>query len=89
MLPFDSFVNSSNDIEGKYIAFVDTNNDRHLLQVSNDFQSHLILIGPEGNFANVELELAVKTGFKAVNLGSNTLRTETAGMVAGTILNLI
>ena len=42
----------------------------------------LILIGPEGDFDEVEIELAEKNGFKSISLGDSRLRTETAGLVA-------
>jgi 16S rRNA (uracil1498-N3)-methyltransferase len=41
-----------------------------------------ILIGPEGDFSEKEVELALKHGYEAVHLGESRLRTETAGMVA-------
>ncbi len=41
-----------------------------------------ILIGPEGDFSETEIELALKHGYEAVHLGQSRLRTETAGMVA-------
>jgi 16S rRNA (uracil1498-N3)-methyltransferase len=46
----------------------------------------LILIGPEGDFSPKEVELAIKEGFLPVTLGENRLRTETAGLVAVTLL---
>jgi 16S rRNA (uracil1498-N3)-methyltransferase len=48
--------------------------------------SALILIGPEGDFSAKEVELALAEGFIPVTLGSNRLRTETAGVVAATLL---
>lgn len=42
----------------------------------------LVLIGPEGDFSEREVEMALATGFKAVSLGNSRLRTETAGVVA-------
>lgn len=41
-----------------------------------------VLVGPEGGFAEAELELAVRAGFKAIRLGPRVLRTETAGLAA-------
>lgn len=38
-----------------------------------------VIIGPEGGFAEDEVEAVVRTGGKAVTLGRTTLRTETAG----------
>ncbi|HTI91812.1 MAG TPA: 16S rRNA (uracil(1498)-N(3))-methyltransferase [Puia sp.] len=48
--------------------------------------SQLILIGPEGDFSPKEIESALKGGFLPVTLGDNRLRTETAGVVAATLL---
>lgn len=42
----------------------------------------LILIGPEGDFTELEINSALAEGFSPVSLGNNRLRTETAGMVA-------
>jgi len=49
----------------------------------------LILIGPEGDFSNDEVELAIKEGFIPVSLGDSRLRTETAALVACHTVNLI
>ena len=40
-----------------------------------------VFIGPEGGFAEEEIEMAVKAGFTPVTLGHRILRTETAGLV--------
>jgi len=48
--------------------------------------STLILIGPEGDFSPKEVELALAREFTPVTLGNNRLRTETAGIVAATLL---
>ena len=48
--------------------------------------TQLILIGPEGDFSPKEIESALKEGFLPVTLGDNRLRTETAGVVAATLL---
>ncbi|MBQ3248451.1 MAG: 16S rRNA (uracil(1498)-N(3))-methyltransferase [Alistipes sp.] len=42
----------------------------------------LILIGPEGDFSEEEITFAVQNGFKAISLGKERLRTETAAVVA-------
>jgi|HubBroStandDraft_2_1064218.scaffolds.fasta_scaffold130065_2 16S rRNA (uracil1498-N3)-methyltransferase len=48
--------------------------------------SSIILIGPEGDFSTKEIELALSNGFLPVTLGDTRLRTETAGIVAATLL---
>jgi 16S rRNA (uracil1498-N3)-methyltransferase len=48
----------------------------------------LVLIGPEGDFTPQEIELALSKNFTAVSLGNTRLRTETAGVIAATLLML-
>ena len=43
-------------------------------------QKCAIFIGPEGGFADAEIELALESGVQPVTLGKRILRTETAGM---------
>lgn len=49
----------------------------------------LVLVGPEGDFDSTELELLTAEGFQQVTLGNYRLRTETAGIVACTLLNCL
>lgn len=44
--------------------------------------SHIILIGPEGDFSESEIAVARANNFIPVSLGSTRLRTETAGVFA-------
>jgi 16S rRNA (uracil1498-N3)-methyltransferase len=48
--------------------------------------SQIILIGPEGDFTNDEINLAFQHHFVPVALGETRLRTETAGIVSAAIL---
>lgn len=48
-----------------------------------------ILIGPEGDFSEEEVDLAMEKGFYPVSLGDARLRTETAALVACATVNLI
>ncbi|HEV7331941.1 MAG TPA: RsmE family RNA methyltransferase [Flavisolibacter sp.] len=48
--------------------------------------SSTILIGPEGDFTPAEIAAALKQQFAPVALGNTRLRTETAGIVAATLL---
>jgi 16S rRNA (uracil1498-N3)-methyltransferase len=43
-------------------------------------ETHIILIGPEGDFSQLEIDRAKELDFIPVSLGSNRLRTETAGI---------
>jgi 16S rRNA (uracil1498-N3)-methyltransferase len=53
------------------------------LEIANDVQ---ILIGPEGDFSPAEIELALQKDYLHTSLGNTRLRTETAGIVAATLL---
>ncbi len=48
-----------------------------------------LLIGPEGGLDDAELERAAQAGFAPVRLGPRVLRTETAGIVALTVLQAL
>ena len=58
-------------------------------KISSDQEKFTILIGPEGDFSNTEIETAIKAGYAAVSLGNNRLRTETAGIVACHSISLL
>lgn len=45
-------------------------------------EAALVLIGPEGDFSQEEIDLAVANGFEEITLGRERLRTETAAVVA-------
>ncbi|MDO4164967.1 MAG: 16S rRNA (uracil(1498)-N(3))-methyltransferase [Bacteroides sp.] len=48
----------------------------------------LVLIGPEGDFSEEEVQKAIENGFQPISLGRSRLRTETAALVACHIMNL-
>lgn len=48
----------------------------------------LVLIGPEGDFSEEEVKMAIEQGFQPISLGRSRLRTETAALVACHIMNL-
>ncbi len=50
-------------------------------------QSICLVIGPEGDFSANEVEIAMENGFVPTTLGASRLRTETAAIVAVTLLN--
>jgi 16S rRNA (uracil1498-N3)-methyltransferase len=48
-----------------------------------------VLIGPEGDFTDEEISLALTAGFQAVSLGRSRLRTETAGIYVASVINML
>lgn len=78
-----------NTTEIKLIAHCVEGEKQSLLNYKTNTPSNsIILIGPEGDFSPKEIDLALQHQFKPVTLGETRLRTETAGMVAATILKL-
>jgi 16S rRNA (uracil1498-N3)-methyltransferase len=57
--------------------------------INKSLSSQIILIVPEGDFSKKEIELAIQNHFIPVTLGETRLRTETAGVVAATLLKLL
>ena len=87
LAPFKSVLVSSST--QKFIAIIDLQNPQHLKTLARPGGNYLVLIGPEGDFSMEELQMALDNGFQKVSLGNTRLRTETAGLAACHILNLM
>lgn len=73
----------------KYIAHCLPEEKKQLTTHHSSLITHLsslLLIGPEGDFTEKEIAQALAQGYEPVALGNTRLRTETAGMVAATLL---
>lgn len=60
--------------------------EKNLLSKLEIEQNTIIMIGPEGDFTDTEINLALSKNYMPVSLGNTRLRTETAGVVAATLL---
>jgi 16S rRNA (uracil1498-N3)-methyltransferase len=74
---------------GLFIAHCEKTDRKKLSEVCIPGKNTLVLIGPEGDFSPEEIKLAINHQFVPVTLGSNRLRTETAGIVACHTVNLL
>jgi 16S rRNA (uracil1498-N3)-methyltransferase len=88
LVTFKDFVSQATEKQ-KFIAYVDANKGRHLKEAARPNESSVVLIGPEGDFSTEEISWSARHDFRQVSLGAHRLRTETAGVVACHILNLI
>lgn len=85
-IPFRKVIDDC-DHQQKFIAHCAEDAKRALTDVNNpSLLSKIILVGPEGDFTDAEIEYASAQHFIAVALGNTRLRTETAGIVAATLL---
>ena len=74
----------------KFIAHCEADKPRTPLATAlQPGQDTVVLIGPEGDFSEEEIALALECGFQPVSLGPSRLRTETAALYAVTAFNLI
>lgn len=87
MTDFDRFV--CQPFAGqKFIAHCYKNKKQELKDIVKPGEDAVVLIGPEGDFSEEEVNLALEHGFTPVSLGPSRLRTETAALVACHIINL-
>lgn len=88
MTDFNSFI--ARDFGGqKFIAHCYEGEKQLLKKVIHPGEDALVLIGPEGDFSEEEVEKAIANGFRPISLGKSRLRTETAALVACHTMNLL
>jgi len=80
-ITFKNFI-KSNTCSINYIAHCEETNKRTFKDVFVKEKAICILIGPEGDFSEKEINSALEKKYIAVSLGNTRLRTETAALVA-------
>jgi 16S rRNA (uracil1498-N3)-methyltransferase len=76
--------------EQLYIAHLPENAPAvQLAKAATTAGRYAVLIGPEGDFSEKEIQQSIAAGFQMVTLGPNRLRTETAALTACQLLNFI
>lgn len=88
LVSFNEFISRSFKSK-KYIAHCYEKSKTPLAQLYNKGEDALILIGPEGDFSEEEVENAINKGFEPISLGNTRLRTETACLVAMHTIHVI
>lgn len=78
---FTEFIKKTS-AENKFIAHCVETERKSLKNSVQPNENYVILIGPEGDFSQKEIDLALQNNYQAVLLGNTRLRTETAGVVA-------
>lgn len=85
-IPYASLLREAN-FDHRFIAHC-MEGPKERIQVAGGAASSLLLIGPEGDFTESELEEALQAGFQPVQLGETRLRTETAAFAGAVLLQL-
>ena len=79
LVKFSDFIKNLN-AETTFVAHCNENLERIHLRDIDSRENITFLIGPEGDFSDKEIQILVENGIKAVSLGNQRLRTETAGI---------
>ena len=85
MTTFKDFINSSSLLtphSSLFIAHCYDQPKQHLFNACQPGGDIIVMVGPEGDFSEEEVELALRNSYQAITLGESRLRTETAGVVA-------
>ncbi len=88
LTPYKDFVAHCN-APCKMIAHCEPQEKKYFAQNVAAGQDSCTLIGPEGDFSDEEIAMALHKGFLPTSLGNTRLRTETAGVAACAFLALI
>jgi 16S rRNA (uracil1498-N3)-methyltransferase len=87
LISFEKFIQTNKNTQ-KFIAHLDEK-AQPLQQIMQPQGNYCVLIGPEGDFSKEEIDIAQTADYQVVTLGNSRLRTETAGLVATTLINSI
>ena len=88
MVDFNYFIKNCTN-NHKYIGHLNHENTRMLSHVAPAGKNYCVMIGPEGDFTDKEILDAKDNEFDCILLNQARLRTETAGLAACQILNII
>jgi len=80
--PVTSFKSLSQSFDKQHYLAHCLDTEKTFISPAKILNNATLLIGPEGDFSESEIELALKAGVQAISLGDARLRTETAALVA-------
>ena len=86
-MKLDELINYDADLKILFTLNEKTKNIKKILEKNNKCDKILIVIGPEGGFIKKEEELLIDNGFFSCKMGDNVLRSETAPVVAISMIN--
>ncbi len=88
LIPVEKFYNQEFK-NFKCIAVCQQIDKSEFSEIAKRNQKITIMIGPEGDFSEKEINFAINSGFVPVSIGNYRYRTETAGIIACHTINLM
>lgn len=88
IVKFEEFIKTTT-VENKFIAHCESSDKNDFGKSIANKSDTLLLIGPEGDFSEQEIQLALGNNYFPVSLGDFRLRTETAGIFATAVFNAL
>lgn len=88
IVKFEEFIKTTT-VENKFIAHCESFDKNDFGKSIANKRDALLLIGPEGDFSEHEIQLAISNNYFPVSLGESRLRTETAGVYACAVFNAL
>ncbi len=88
--PLAQAIKQYGDVPQKFVAHcIDDKKKVSLSKLLKPEGDTILLIGPEGDFTQDEVNLCIQSGFVPVSLGRQRLRTETAAIAAAAYFNVM
>lgn len=81
-ISYDAFLKMPSEGDKLIAHCINNDGKKYISDLVKPHGRYLIMIGPEGDFTPDEVNIALNKGFKALTLGDNRLRTETAALSA-------
>lgn len=89
-ISFAKFIDSQQNIQStKAIAHCGDGDKKYITSSFSKEKNYLILIGPEGDFSEQEIQQALQVGYTPLSLGEARLRTETAALASVLEISLL
>ena len=90
IMPLETVLKQYSEVPQKLVAHcIDDTKRTPLSGMLKQDKDAILLIGPEGDFTQDEVNLCIEHGFQPVSLGAQRLRTETAAIAAAAYFNVI
>lgn len=90
IMPIHEAIAKFAKVPKKFVAHcIPEDKKKPLPEMLKQLSDSVIMIGPEGDFSQNEVNLCIENGYKAASMGKQRLRTETAAVAAAAYFNML